>query len=120
MLFRSDCALFKRIIRFHRGQFILVFIITIIVARFLIEFQESVEQDNLARCTEIEFTCLRIGDNINRCALKFGAFHLARERTRPNEIIKLRLIVVDQFAHLAWMAENIRRTNGFMRFLRIL
>ena len=43
--------------------------IFIIIAAFLIELQEPVDQDNLARGAKVEFTCFRISDDIHRCAV---------------------------------------------------
>ena len=106
----------------HGRQTIGIFII-IVVAAFLIEFQEAIETHDLSRRTQINLlvsAAIHAGCNINAGALKLGRFHLARNGARPDEIIEFGLFDIFSAAvEFARQAAEVGRAHGFMRFLRI-
>jgi hypothetical protein len=63
-----------------------VFFVFLVVAAFLIELQEAVEENDLAGGAEFDLAG-RLGE-IDAGALDRGCFHLARDSALPNEIVE--------------------------------
>ncbi len=58
--------------------------------------------------------------DVDRGTLDIGGLHLACDGALPDQFIKPCLIVVEIAAHVLRMAGEIRRADGFVRFLRVL
>ncbi len=95
-------------------------LILLVVAAFLIKFQEAVEADDLAGGAKIELARARFGQNIDRGALEFGRFHLAGDGAGPDQLVELRLVRLQRAGDPARQARQVGRADRFMRFLRIL
>ena len=89
-----------------------------VVAAFLIDGEEPVEHSDGTGGTQGDLFVG--GHDIDRGALQFGAFHLAGNRALPDQVVELLLIVIERAGDLLRCALEAGRTNGFVRFLRVL
>ena len=89
-----------------------VFFVFLVVAAFLIEFQEAVEENDLAGGAQFDLAG-RLGE-IDAGALDRGRFHLRRDRALPDEIVKPRLIAIEDAAVAACWWD---RSGGSLRAL---
>ena len=86
----------------------------IVIGRFRIELQETVETNNLARCNELSLTIVHI--NRNHRAVDLGSHHLRGYGTLPDQLIEALLgcITLDRGAI------QVRRTDSLVCLLRAL
>ena len=107
---------FERLAARHLRQAAAFFILGI-VAAFLIDLEESVEQHDLARCAQLH---LRVGAGDGHGgAFKPGGLHLAGDGAFPDQFVKLALVIFAQ-AQVAGGFLHIGGADTFMRLLRIL
>ena len=59
---------------------------------FLVEREEAGEANDLAGRAEVEFARPRLGEDVDRGALEFGALHLAGDRAVPDQLVELGLL----------------------------
>ena len=104
----------------HRREAAILLILRLLVAPFLVELEETVEGDDLARGAQVELSRSRLRHDIGRGALDRRALHLARDRANPDELVKPCLIGLEQPRHLFRMTGRIGRTDRFMRLLSVL
>ena len=119
MLGDGERLTLQRLAVAHGGQAVAVFIVRIVVAAFLIEFQEAVELDHLAAGAQVERARARLGDDINSGALEFGRFHLARHGANPDQFVEPRLVIIEAAAQIGRAACDVGGADGFVRFLRV-
>ena len=90
------------------------------VLAFLVEGEKAIELHDLARSAQVDVPRTRFGDNVDRGALEFGGFHLARDRAIPDQLVQARLVAIDIFGDFGGCAAGAGRAHRFVRLLRIL
>ena len=89
-----------------------VFFVLLVVAAFLVELQEAVEEDDLAGGAQFELA--RGLGEVDRGALDRGRFHLAGDGALPDEVVELCLIAIEmQLLAACWWD----RSGGSLRAL---
>ena len=120
MLRGLDRLLAERFALRHRGQAAQFVIVGRFVLAFLIESEKAIELHHLAGCAQFDVARTRLGDDVDRGALEFGGFHLARDRAIPDQFVEPRLVAIDIFGDFGGCAAGARRAHRFVRFLRVL
>ena len=92
--------------------------VRLVVLALLVKRQEAVKHRDRASGAERDLAV--VGNGIDGRALEFSAFHLARQRPLPDQFIEARLIGIEFARDLLGPPQKARRTDGLMRFLRIL
>ena len=119
MLVGGDGALFQLVACLHRRQFLGV-LVFLVVAALLIERQEAVEEHDLAGGAQVEMAGADLGRDIDRGALHFGRFHLARDGALPDQFVELGLLRLKLARDHGRQPCEIGRTDGLMGLLRVL
>ena len=89
-----------------------------VVNAFLIQGQKTIEDEHGTGRAHADFA---VGIcEFDGCALEAGALHLAGNRPLPDKFIKLQLFIAEIAGHVLRGAGKVGRTDGFMRFLRVL
>ena len=111
MLARLDALLGQGFARLHRRQArrILVFLV---VAALLVEREEAGEANDLAGRAEIEFSRPRLGEDVDRGALEFGALHLAGDRAVPDQLVELGLFGLEMLGDVLRPARRGRSAGS--------
>ena len=120
MLGDGEVLALQRFAFAHGGEAAAVLVVAVVVAAFLIEREEAVELDDLAGGAQFQHAGAGLGGDIDGGAFQFGRFHLARDGADPDQFIEPGLIGIEAAAHLGRPARQIGRTDGFVRFLRVL
>ena len=115
-----DRLLAERFALGHCGQAAQLVIIGCFVLAFLVESEKAIELHDLAGRAQLDIPRTRLGDDVDRGALEFGGFHLARDRAVPDQLVQARLIAIDIFGDFGRCAAGAGRAHRFMRFLRVL
>ncbi len=100
------------------GQTVALVGIVRFVAAFLIETEETVEDDDGAGGAEADGGI--VGLDFDGGALELHAFHLARDGAVPDQFVEPALVVVEAGGNVLRQAREIGRADRFMRFLRVL
>ena len=116
MLFTINRLLFGNLALFDLRQTLVVFV-RAVVAAFLVDTQEAVEQHDLTVGTQHDLPILAA--NIHGRAFHPRRFHLAGQRALPDQIIQLALIGILDLC-LRCVDHHIRRADTFVRLLRVL
>src|SRR5512147_1514266 len=91
-----------------------------IVGAFLIELEEAVEADHRPRGAQAVRYAVIAGDgDLGGGALDLGARSLACQRALPDELVELERIVIEVAGDLLRGLREVRRPDGFVRFLRV-
>ena len=96
------------------------FLVFLVVLALLIESEEPGEAHHLAGRAKLELARAGLSQNVDRRALKFRALHLAGDRPRPDELVKLRLLGLEMTGDVARTLRHVGRTDRLMRLLRVL
>ena len=88
------------------------------VLSFLVHFQKSIELEHRAG-DAIVVVAIRLGDNFNRGLIKQRRHHLRRQKALPNQLVEFVLLLAQVAANFIRSKIHIRRTNSFMRVLRV-
>ena len=86
------------------------------VLAFLIEGEEAVEFHDLAGGAQFDIARTRLRHDVDRGALEFGGFHLARDRALPDQLVEPRLIAIDVSGDFGGRATGAR-SGGPLRAL---
>ena len=118
MLFGGDAAFLGLVALVDLGQAVVVVIIRCgIVAAFLVDLEEPIEEHDLAGGAQAD---LLIGTfDLDRGAFEAGGGHLAGERALPDQVIELALVGVGNL-DLAGVARHVGGPDALVRFLRVL
>ena len=87
---------------------------------FLIDREEAVELHHRAGRAQLQHARGDFGRNVGGRAFELGQFHLACDRAQPNELVEFGLVGIEEAFGLARPAGEVGRTDGFVRFLRVL
>ena len=115
-----DRLLAERFALGHCGQAARLVIVGRFVLAFLVEREKAIEFHHLAGGAQLDIARTRLGDDVDRGALEFGGFHLARDRAVPDQLVQARLIAIDIFGDFGRCAAGAGRAHRFVRFLRVL
>ena len=89
-----------------------------IVAAFLIELQEAVEENH--RAIGAQGRGLAVHGDIDRHLVELHARHLARHRALPDQLIEFHLVGVQAVPHVLGQARHVGGADRFVRFLGVL
>jgi hypothetical protein len=115
--FSASPARFQRVARRDLRQALVVLVLGHVVAAFLVDLEEPVEEDHLAR--RAQFHLAVAAGHGDRGAFQPRGLHLAGDGALPDQVIKLSLIVLRQF-QLTGRLGHVGGPDAFMRFLRVL
>ena len=93
-------------------------IIFFIVFAFAVKLHEAIKRDDRARRTECHGTVSR--EHVDTDLIQNGSFHLACQRTLPDQRVELKLIRVQILFNRIWRAADVRWTYCLVCFLRVL
>ena len=120
MLFGLDAVVLQHVTLRKRWQAARLFIVSI-VAAFLIEFEEAVEDDDRAcRTHTVGFAIAARDSDLGGGLLDFSRGHLACDGPLPDQIVKCGLVAIEHAANLIGTAVRLGRANGFVGFLGVL
>ena len=94
-------------------------IIGCFVLAFLIQGQKAVELHDLAGGAQLDISRACRSDDVDRCALEFGGFHLARDGTIPDQLVEARLLAIDIFSDFSRRTACAGRPHRFVGLLRV-
>ncbi len=94
-----------------------VVFVAVIVAAFVIDLEEAVEEDDLTGGAQNDLT-IRAAD-IDGGAFHPGGGHLAGDGALPDQVVQLLLVGLGRF-QLVGRHAHVGRADAFMRFLRVL
>ena len=118
MLLRLDGGARQCIAFIQVWQDAVFFVIAFLsIAAFLIDSKKAIKSDNGTGSAQ---RCLPVRrGNIGGDLIHNGGFHLAGDGAFPDQLVKLALIVIQVWGDIGGLAHNIRRANGFVRFLGV-
>ncbi len=61
-----------------------------------------------------------LGGDVDRCSLKFGGFHLARDGSQPDKLVKTGLVVVEHLLDVFGPPREVGRADRLVGLLRVL
>ena len=105
--------------RLHGGQLLAVLVL-LVVAAFLVERQEAVEEHDLSGRAQFELAPADLRRDIDRGALQRGRFHLARDGALPDQLVEPGLLGFEMARDHGRQAAEIGRADRLMGFLRVL
>ena len=118
VLFGNNVALADVFAVFDVRQYTVLVIVVAVVLAFLIKFQETVEIYDLSGSAEDDFFVG--GGRIDNDLVQYGRVHLAGNGAFPDKLIKLVRVRIELDFQFFGRVGNMCRTNGFVRFLRVL
>ena len=104
----------------HGRQAARLLVVRIVVVAFLIDREEAVELHHRAGGAQLQHARGDFGRNVGGRAFELGRFHLACDRAQPNELVESGLVGIEEAFGLARPPGEVGRTDGFVRFLRVL
>ena len=118
MLPGTDCPAVKGVAVGHIGQDALVLLVLRrIVAAFLVEPEEAVEDDHRAGGAQGHVTVGR--RDVDRDLVQDGAFHSARHRASPDQLVEAVLVPVEPAGDVLRPFCDVGRTNSLVRLLGV-
>ena len=107
---------------FERGQLVLQFLVLFVFAflRLLVNSQEAVELDDRSGHAEPENFIAVLGVDVHRGLIEDRRIDLRSDEALPDQLVNLELIFFQILLELVGMAHRRRRTDRFVRSLRIL
>ena len=118
VLFGNNVALADVFAVFDVRQYAVLVIVVAVVLAFLIKFQETVEIYDLSGSAEDDFFVG--GGRIDNDLVQYSRVHLAGNGAFPDKLIKLVRVRIELDFQFFGRVGNMCRTNGFVRFLRVL
>ena len=123
----GDLFLLERISGRHFRQPARLVVVRVLVLAFLVELQEAVELHHLAGGAQLDPPVGAQrgpgggeGRDVDRCALEFGRFHLARDGADPDQLVQPGLLGLEMASNLGGQAAHVGRTDRLVRLLGIL
>src|SRR6185437_9469556 len=118
MLLGLDLAALERLALLQGRQAPPFLILLGIVDILAIEREITVEGDGRAIGAQHDLAVGRA--DIDRNLIDERGCHLARDRALPDQLVKPALLVVEIARDRGWSLEHVGRTDGLVRFLRVL
>lgn len=120
MLGRIDLFACQSFTRTNFRQLCTILVVVLFLAMIHIGGEESIEFRD--RTVGTQHGGARAVDrlNVDGSAFNIGSLHLAGDGAFPDQLIESRLILIEITAHILRVTREIRRADGFVRFLCVL